>query len=76
MVMGLVSTKTGALEQDDDIVRKLDQAAELAGGLDRLALSPQCGFASVAVGNEIDEVVQWQKLELVGRVAQRVWGSG
>ncbi len=76
MVIGLVSTKTDALEEEDDVVRKLDEAAELAGGLERLALSPQCGFASVMVGNEIDEAVQWQKLELVGRVAERVWGSG
>jgi 5-methyltetrahydropteroyltriglutamate--homocysteine methyltransferase len=76
MVMGLVSTKTGVLEHDDDIVRRLAEAAELVGGLERLALSPQCGFASVMVGNEIDEAVQWQKVELVGRVAERVWGSG
>jgi 5-methyltetrahydropteroyltriglutamate--homocysteine methyltransferase len=75
MVMGLVSTKTGELEDDDDVVRKLDEAASLAGGLDRLALSPQCGFASVVVGNRIDEDVQWRKLDLVGRVAARVWGS-
>ena len=76
MVIGLVSTKTDALEEEEDVARKLDEAAELAGGLERLALSPQCGFASVMVGNEIDEAVQWQKLELVGRVAERVWGSG
>ncbi len=76
MVMGLVSTKTDALEEEDDVVRKLDEAAELAGGLERLALSPQCGFASVMVGNDIDEAVQWRKLELVGRVAERVWGRG
>jgi 5-methyltetrahydropteroyltriglutamate--homocysteine methyltransferase len=76
MVMGLVSTKTAALEEEDDLVRQLDQAAELTGGLEPLALSPQCGFASVMVGNEIDEAVQWRKLELVGRVAERVWGSG
>ena len=74
MVMGLVSTKTAELERDDDIVRKLEEAASLAGGMDRLALSPQCGFASVVVGNRIDEAVQWRKLELVGRVADRVWG--
>jgi 5-methyltetrahydropteroyltriglutamate--homocysteine methyltransferase len=76
MVMGLVSTKTGALEDEDDLVRRIDQAAGLAGGMERLALSPQCGFASVVVGNEIDEGVQWRKLELVGRVADRVWGGG
>jgi len=74
MVMGLVSTKTGRMETEDDLVRSLDEAAGFAGGLDRLGLSPQCGFASVMVGNEIDEDVQWRKLELVGRVADRVWG--
>ena len=76
MVMGLVSTKTAKPEDEDDILRKLDEAAALAGGLDRLALSPQCGFASVMVGNEIDEAAQWRKLELVGHVAERAWGSG
>lgn len=74
MVMGLVSTKTARMEAEDDLVRSLEEAAGLAGGLDRLGLSPQCGFASVMVGNEIDEDVQWRKLELVGRVADRVWG--
>ena len=74
IVMGLVSTKTPDIEGEDDLVRKLEDAASLAGGMDRLALSPQCGFASVVVGNRIDEDVQWRKLELVGRVADRVWG--
>ena len=41
--------------------------------LDQLALSTQCGFASVIAGNEIDEETQWRKLELVARVADRVW---
>ncbi len=45
-------------------------------GLDRPAISTQCGFASVMVGNEIDEEGQWRKLELVARVADRRWGSG
>ena len=44
-----------------------------AGGMDRLAISPQCGFASVMVGNEIDEDTQWRKLELVSRVADELW---
>ncbi len=52
----------------------MDEAGERSlGGLDRLAISPQCGFASVMVGNEIDEETQWRKLELVGRVADRLW---
>jgi methionine synthase II (cobalamin-independent) len=51
----------------------METAAGLAGGMDRLAISPQCGFASVMVGNEIDEDTQWRKLELVSRVADRLW---
>jgi len=74
MVMGIVSTKTPALEDEEDLLRKMEQAASLAGGMERLAISPQCGFASVMVGNEIDEDTQWRKLELVARVADRLWG--
>jgi 5-methyltetrahydropteroyltriglutamate--homocysteine methyltransferase len=74
MVMGIVSTKTPALEDEDELIRKMEEAATLAGGMDRLAISPQCGFASVMVGNEIDEDTQWRKLEIVARVADRIWG--
>jgi 5-methyltetrahydropteroyltriglutamate--homocysteine methyltransferase len=74
MVMGIVSTKTPALEDEDDLLRRMDLAAGFVdGGMDRLAISPQCGFASVMVGNEIDEETQWRKLELVARVADRLW---
>jgi 5-methyltetrahydropteroyltriglutamate--homocysteine methyltransferase len=54
-------------------VRRMEEAAGFVGGVDRLAISPQCGFASVMVGNEIDEDTQWRKLELVSRVADRLW---
>ncbi|HSJ50757.1 MAG TPA: hypothetical protein VLA90_05655 [Actinomycetota bacterium] len=74
MVMGLVSTKTPRMEDEEDLLRRMEDAAELVGGLDRLAISPQCGFASVMVGNEIDPDTQWRKLELVSRVADRLWG--
>ncbi len=74
IVMGIVSSKTRELEDEDDLLRRMDEAASIVGGLDRLAISPQCGFASVMVGNETDEDVQWRKLELVGRVADRLWG--
>ena len=74
MVMGIVSTKTPVLEAEDDLLRKMDVAAGFVGGMDRLAISPQCGFASVMVGNEIDEGTQWRKLELVARIADRLWG--
>jgi 5-methyltetrahydropteroyltriglutamate--homocysteine methyltransferase len=73
LVMGLVSSKTPVLEREDDVLRRMEEAAGIAGGLDRLAISPQCGFASVVVGNETTEVAQWRKLELVGRVADRLW---
>ena len=73
MVMGLINTKTPTIEDEDDLVRRMEKAAGFAGGMDRLAISPQCGFASVMVGNETNEDAQWRKLELVGRVADRLW---
>jgi 5-methyltetrahydropteroyltriglutamate--homocysteine methyltransferase len=77
MVMGIVSTKTPVLEDEDELLRRMEQAAAFLGGdMDRFAISPQCGFASVMVGNEIDEGTQWRKLELVASVAERLWGRG
>jgi 5-methyltetrahydropteroyltriglutamate--homocysteine methyltransferase len=73
MVMGLVSTKTPQLEREDDLLFRMGEAARLVGGIERLAISPQCGFASVMVGNEIDEDAQWRKLALVASVADRLW---
>jgi 5-methyltetrahydropteroyltriglutamate--homocysteine methyltransferase len=74
MVMGIVSTKTPELEDEDGLLRRMEEAASfVGGGMDRLAISPQCGFASVVVGNEIDEQTQWRKLALVARVAERLW---
>jgi 5-methyltetrahydropteroyltriglutamate--homocysteine methyltransferase len=75
MVMGLVSSKTPVLEDEDELLRRMEEAAGYAGGMDRLAISPQCGFASVMVGNLTNEEAQWRKLELVGRVADRLWGN-
>jgi 5-methyltetrahydropteroyltriglutamate--homocysteine methyltransferase len=74
MVMGVISTKTAAVESQDEILRRMDVASRFLP-LEQLAVSPQCGFASVVEGNEITEDVQWQKLELVARVAERIWGS-
>jgi 5-methyltetrahydropteroyltriglutamate--homocysteine methyltransferase len=74
IVMGLVNTKVPAVESEDDILDRLDHAARYLD-IDRLALSPQCGFASVWHGNELDEDAQWRKLEVVVDVADRVWGS-
>jgi 5-methyltetrahydropteroyltriglutamate--homocysteine methyltransferase len=73
VVLGLVSTKVGRLEDADALARLIDKATAFVP-LERLALSPQCGFASMAEGNIIAEDEQWAKLKLVADVAKRVWG--
>jgi 5-methyltetrahydropteroyltriglutamate--homocysteine methyltransferase len=73
MVMGLISSKVPDPESEDDLVRRMEAAAGIVGDMDRLAISPQCGFASVMVGNDTDAEAQWRKLALVGRVADRLW---
>jgi 5-methyltetrahydropteroyltriglutamate--homocysteine methyltransferase len=73
-VLGLITTKAGALETGDDIKRRIDEAARHAP-LDQLALSPQCGFASSAEGNDISWDNQRRKMELVVKIAREVWGS-
>ena len=70
--MGLVSSKKSELESEHEILRRLEEASGYLA-YDRLAVSTQCGFASVIEGNEIDVDTQWRKLELVARVADRVW---
>ena len=76
MVMGIVSIEDPARSRTKtSCVERMEQAASIVGGdIDRLAISPQCGFASVMVGNDIDEDIQWRKLELVGRTSRT--GSG
>jgi 5-methyltetrahydropteroyltriglutamate--homocysteine methyltransferase len=74
-VLGLVSSKFGTLESADDLKRRIDEAARYVS-LDQLALSPQCGFASSAEGNDIAWDDQRRKLELVVSVAREVWGEG
>ena len=75
VVVGVVTSKTGALEKKDDIKRRLDEAAKFAP-LEQLALSPQCGFASTEEGNILTEDEQWAKLGLVVEIAKEVWGNG
>jgi 5-methyltetrahydropteroyltriglutamate--homocysteine methyltransferase len=73
VVLGLITTKLGALETRDDIKRRIDEAARYAP-LDQLALSPQCGFSSTYHGNDIQMSQQTAKLKLVVDVAREVWG--
>jgi 5-methyltetrahydropteroyltriglutamate--homocysteine methyltransferase len=72
VVLGIISTKSPALEDEDALLRQIEAAAAFLP-VEQLAVSPQCGFASNALGNEISEDAQWRKLELVARVAARVW---
>ena len=73
-VLGLVTTKQGAIESADEIKRRIDAACSFVPA-DSLCLSPQCGFASTHHGNSVSEEEQWRKLELVVRVAREVWGD-
>jgi 5-methyltetrahydropteroyltriglutamate--homocysteine methyltransferase len=73
VVLGLVSSKVGALEDPDTLVRRIEEASKYVP-LENLALSPQCGFASMAEGNLLTEDEQWAKLRLVVDTARRVWG--
>ena len=74
VVLGLVTSKTGALESKDDLKRRIDAAAKYLP-LEQLALSPQCGFASTEEGNLLTEAEQWAKLRLCVEVAQEMWGG-
>jgi 5-methyltetrahydropteroyltriglutamate--homocysteine methyltransferase len=73
VVLGLITTKRGELENPDELVARIDEAS---GYIDRerLALSPQCGFGTSIVGNQLTHDQQAAKLRLVCNVAARVWG--
>jgi len=73
VVLGLVSSKKAALESKDELKHRIEQASEFVP-LDRLALSPQCGFASTIEGNLVTPADQQAKLRLVAETAQEVWG--
>jgi 5-methyltetrahydropteroyltriglutamate--homocysteine methyltransferase len=74
VVVGLVTSKSGALEKKDDIKRRLDEAAKYVP-LEQLCLSPQCGFASTEEGNVLTEDEQWAKLRMIVEIAREVWGD-
>ena len=74
VVLGLVTSKRGQLETADSIKRRIEEASKIIP-LENLALSPQCGFASVDVGNLITLDDQMSKLELVVKTAETIWGD-
>ena len=74
MVLGLVSSKTPQLEKTDDLRRRADEAAKYIDA-SRLAISPQCGFASSIGGNPVTEADERAKLKLCVDAARAIWGT-
>ena len=73
VVLGLITTKKPELENKEDVIARIHAASKFIP-LERLCLSPQCGFASCEVGNKLTEEQQWAKLALVKEIAEEVWG--
>ena len=74
VVLGLITTKWPILEDKEKVIARIYEAAKYVP-LDRLYLSPQCGFASCEIGNKLTEEEQWTKLALVKEIAEEVWGK-
>lgn len=74
VVLGLVTSKSGELESKDELVKRIEDASQYVD-LDRIYLSPQCGFASTEEGNVLTEQQQWEKIALIFEVAEEVWGQ-
>lgn len=74
IVLGLITTKSPVLEDREKVIARIHEAAQFVP-LDRLCLSPQCGFASCEIGNKLSEDEQWAKLRLVKEIAEEVWGK-
>lgn len=72
VVLGLITTKSPKLENKADVIARIKEAQKYIS-LDRLCLSPQCGFASCEIGNKLTEEEQWAKLQLVKEIAEEVW---
>ena len=73
VVLGLITTKSPVLEDKQLVIDRIHDAVRYIP-LDRLYLSPQCGFASCEIGNKLTQEEQWAKLKLVKEVAEEVWG--
>ena len=74
VVLGLVTSKEATLENKEDIIARIHEAAKYVP-LQQLALSPQCGFASTEEGNLLTDEEQWAKIKLVKEIAEEVWGK-
>ena len=74
VVLGLMSSKLSAVETKEEIIKRINEAAEFAP-LEQLSLSHQCGFSSTAHGNDIIEEDQWRKLERCVEISKEVWGD-
>jgi len=74
VILGLVTTKTGEMETRDEVRRRVDAATKHIS-LDRLGISPQCGFASIELGNPLSRQAQEDKLSLVVEMAKEIWGE-
>ena len=74
VVLGLITTKSPKLEDKKAVIERIYEAAKYVP-LERLYLSPQCGFASCEIGNKLTEKEQWAKIALVKEIAQEVWGK-
>jgi 5-methyltetrahydropteroyltriglutamate--homocysteine methyltransferase len=72
VVLGLVSSKIGALESRDDLKRRIDEASRFVAP-EQFCLSPQCGFASTEEGNVLSEDEQWAKLAMIVELTDQVW---
>jgi len=74
VVLGLITSKSPKLEEKEKVIQRIHEATKFIP-LDRLCLSPQCGFASCEIGNKLTEEEQWAKVALVRDIAQEVWGA-
>jgi 5-methyltetrahydropteroyltriglutamate--homocysteine methyltransferase len=74
IVVGLVTSKIGTLESKDELIKRVNEAAQYMP-LDNMCLSPQCGFSSTVHGNELTEDQQWAKLERIVEAAREIWGD-
>lgn len=72
VVLGLITSKSPVLEDKQAVIERIHEAAKYLP-LDRLALSPQCGFASCEIGNKLTEEEQWAKVALVKDIANSIW---